>query len=359
MKKKVLFVGEGIALSHIVRPMYLASCIDKDKYDIAFACSKRYKKFVCHKIDNYFEIFSLSPEEFNSRIEKPFKVFDKKTLIKYIDCEEKVFSTFKPDLVVGDMRVSLGISLRQANIPYINIANAYWSPFSTQKRQTPEIPLLSKVSLKNKERLFKIMLPLVTKRYIKGFNELRVNAGLHPVNSMEEMHCNGDLNLYLDVPSLAPTRPLSKEHMYIGPITEFVDNELPTWWNKIDSIKKPIIYFSLGSTGNLALLGEIVNALNKLDVTVIMATANRISNEILSEKFFVSDYIPALLAIEKSDIVICNGGSGSIYQALSKGKPLIGFPTNMDQCLAMNMVEKKGLGKAIRPNMAKDRKSVV
>ncbi|WP_026476570.1 glycosyltransferase [Alkaliphilus transvaalensis] len=349
MKKKVLFFGEGIALSHIVRPLYLARCLDKEKYEISFACSEAFKGFVEGKVDHYYEIPSMSPGEFEKRLESPKKIYDNKILSQYIDSELQLLSEVKPDVVIGDMRATLAISARQANIPYINISNAYWSPFSTQERQMPEIPALEWMNFKFRMKFMKLVFPLVVKGYIQDYNKNRVKIGLPPVKSMQEMHCDGDWNLYVDTPTLAPTYNLPKSHQYIGPITEFIDNELPDWWHDVKN-DKPIIYFTVGSTGNVAILKPILEVLKKLPVTVLMSTAGRDLGT-LPSNFYVSKYLPALLVIEKSDLVICNG-TGGLYQALSKGKPVLAFTKNMDQFLAMDMVEKNGAGKLIRPCFA-------
>ena len=36
----------------------------------------------------------------------------------------------EPDVVVGDFRLSLAVSAPMAGVPYIALANAYWSPFA-------------------------------------------------------------------------------------------------------------------------------------------------------------------------------------------------------------------------------------
>ena len=44
-----------------------------------------------------------------------------------------------PDLVVGDLRVSLSVSARLAGIPYVAIANAYWSPYARRRFPLPDV----------------------------------------------------------------------------------------------------------------------------------------------------------------------------------------------------------------------------
>ncbi len=51
--------------------------------------------------------------------------------------------------------------------------------------------------------------------------------------------------------------------------------------------------------------------------------------------------------MEIADLVVCHGGNGTIYQALSHGRPVIGIPTIPDQAYNMRMVERLKLGTSI------------
>jgi UDP:flavonoid glycosyltransferase YjiC (YdhE family) len=54
--------------------------------------------------------------------------------------------------------------------------------------------------------------------------------------------------------------------------------------------------------------------------------------------------LPGIQAAAVSDVVVCHGGSGTIYQALSQGVPVVGLVTNPDQMLVMRGVEAAGAG---------------
>jgi UDP:flavonoid glycosyltransferase YjiC (YdhE family) len=46
--------------------------------------------------------------------------------------------------------------------------------------------------------------------------------------------------------------------------------------------------------------------------------------------------------------VITNGGSSTGYQALAAGVPVLGIPSNLDQYLAMQAIERAGAGVTLR-----------
>ena len=46
MAKRLLFVGNGVTLAHIGRPIVLARCADPARYDVHFACDARYRHWL-------------------------------------------------------------------------------------------------------------------------------------------------------------------------------------------------------------------------------------------------------------------------------------------------------------------------
>jgi len=48
--------------------------------------------------------------------------------------------------------------------------------------------------------------------------------------------------------------------------------------------------------------------------------------------------------IRHADLVVSHGGNGTIYQALSGGKPVIGIPFHIDQEINLQRVESLGTG---------------
>ena len=78
------------------------------------------------------------------------------------------------------------------------------------------------------------------------------------------------------------------------------------------------------------------------------ATAGRSDAGVGGASCFVADYLPGADAAGRADFVICNGGSATVYQALSRGRPVIGLCSNMDQFLTMSRVQEAGAGICLR-----------
>ncbi len=61
-------------------------------------------------------------------------------------------------------------------------------------------------------------------------------------------------------------------------------------------------------------------------------------------ELYVEPYLDGDSVMEFADVVVCHGGNGTIYQALSHGKPVVGIPTIPDQKFNMRRVEALGVG---------------
>jgi UDP:flavonoid glycosyltransferase YjiC (YdhE family) len=92
----------------------------------------------------------------------------------------------------------------------------------------------------------------------------------------------------------------------------------------------------------------VLESLDQLPVSVLVATAGRANVPAVDGKRWVADYLPGSQAACRSQLVISNGGSATTYQALTEGVPVLGIPTNMDQFHTQGAVRKFGAGLLMR-----------
>src|SRR5207247_2269556 len=137
----------------------------------------------------------------------------------------------------------------------------------------------------------------------------------------------GDYTLLADLPSLVPGAALPANHRYLGPILWSPPVALPPWWHTVDD-HKPVIYVTLGSSGQVELLPIVVETLGELPVTALVATAGRMELTAVPDNVRVASYLPGSAAAERSALVLCNGGSPTSYQALAAGVPVLGIASN-------------------------------
>lgn len=346
-KHKVLFFCEAVSMAHVVRNLVLAKTLDKKKYDIFFACGKSYKNIIEKENYKVNEVYSISNQEFNKKLYYGKVLYDKKTIRRYIKDELKILKKIKPDICVGDFRLTLGISCAELKIPYINVINSYWSPYSENyKNYYPSYETIYKkiFGYKITELFFKyLFLRLIMQKLIKPFQEECIKNNLIPPKTLREMYCYADYVLYAEPSSIGVVKNIPKNHNYIGGIHWQPDIKLPESLMKIPE-NKIKIYASNSSTGKFS---EKELSYFDDDVFVIFASGKEKISIPKTKNRMSFDFLPALEILKKVDIAVVNGSLPS-FQAFSKAVPVIIMPHNMDQYLFGKIIQGKKIGIMIR-----------
>ena len=350
-RRRILFVAEAVTLAHVVRPIALAGRLDPERWDVHLAADPRYAKAVGSLSFPTETIWSIPPSRFAHALAHGTPIFDAPSIQRYVEEELALFERVRPDVVVGDFRISLAISAKRAGIPYINITNAYWSPYALIRHVVPEITVARVLGTRAGQIAFDLFRRAGYAAHVVPVNKVRRRFGLPPLAAdFRWAIMDADETLYADIPEIVPTEPLPATHRFIGPIPWVPPVSLPAWWPELEAVagKHPVIYVNLGSSGSEGAFEKALAALADLDVTIVAATAGR---PLASEKrgnAFVTDYLPGDRAAEFADVVVCNGGSPSSYQALAAGKPVVGMAANTDQFLNMAAVEEAAAGVLVR-----------
>ncbi len=355
LNRQVLFVGEGVSLAHIGRPLALAGCLRQCGYEMSFACGRDHTGLVERSGLRMEELPTLRADVFRTRLARGKPVYDSETLTEYVEAELELIERVGPDLVVGDFRVSLSISCRVLGVPYVALANAHWSPWSRQRFPLPELSLLRVLGSGWLPRaIVGLASPLVFRHQAAPFNRVRRRWGLPPVASIREVYTDGDWTLYADLPSVAPTKALPANHHYLGPVLWEPCVPLPEWFDELPG-DRPVVYVTMGSSGRVAALEAVLGALGKMPVAVVLATAGRTSTDDLPANVYSARYLPALRVLSRADLATTNGGCASGYQALSRGVPLLSLPSNADQYYTAGGVAASGAGLTVRSGRASER----
>ena len=357
--QRILFIGEAVTLAHVARPYMLATALDQRGYDIHFAASPHYDKIFLESTNiTHWKIQSQTPEQFEAILRSGGILYSESLLSSYVDEDLQLLQQISPDCVIGDLRLSLAISARLLNIPYIAISNAIWSPFAVEKRlPAPSFDVLNKLKLSG----FSVAQSYVTKRFnqnlpaifqaqASGLDRVAINYGLPPFADYLTGFTSGDYTLYADIPTIIPTTSLPTNHRHIGAICWEPNIEVPLWFNDL-SPETPLAYVGLGSSGDHSALTAIIEGLQSLDIQIIVATGGKKIATNFSNKTIVTDFLPGSVIARKASLVVTNGGSPSTYQALREGVPVLGVPANMDQLLTMTAVDAASGGIMVRADI--------
>jgi UDP:flavonoid glycosyltransferase YjiC (YdhE family) len=346
--RRILFIAENITLAQVVRLVTLAKKLDRAKYEVHFACSEFSPLVFAGTQFRTWLIRSVNTQKALEKVGRGEWIYDESVLDGYVDDELALISQVKPDFIIGDFRLSLAVSAPLSQVPYAALINAYWSPYAVRDGfPIPDHPIVRLVGLKRATRFFPQALPLVFKHFASPINNLRRHRGLPPIGSLLEVLTYGDYALYPDVPELCPTTNLPGHHRYLGFVPWSPNVTLPDELASHDP-ELPLIYVTLGSSGNLNTLGAVLAAVSAMPVRVLLATARRRLPVEVPGNVCVADFVPGDVVARSATVVVTNGGSSTGYQALAAGTPVLGLPSNLDQYLAMTAVERQGAGLLLR-----------
>ena len=352
MGKTILFVGEAVTLAHVARPAVLATAMADAGYDVHFASSGVYAAPLAQLAARHWTIPSLAPQTFIDRLANGDLLYTHGELEAYVRDELALFERVRPAAVIGDFRISLAVSARIADIPFVNVVNAHWSPYrATGRMPMPEHALTRRIGVPLSNAAFGLAWRAVFRHGAGPINRVRKTYGMSPVQDIRYAYTDGELTLYPDTPSIAPTDHLPRTHIYIGPIFWCPRVDLPTWWDSLPA-HRPLVYVSLGSSGRSDLLPRIIEALRGLGVVIVVSTAGRASIPTPGETTFSADLLPGDIMVRRAAFAVINGGSASAYQALAAGCPILGIPSNLDQHLSMAEIERIGAGISVRSEHA-------
>jgi MGT family glycosyltransferase len=344
MSKKILIMPDGNWLSHTSRPLEIAKVLREMGHDIIFASDGEYMKLSKDEGFPVLHITTIAPERVLASSRKGRGNWYGYDLIKKcVEEELSLFDQLKPDLVLTDFRLPLSTSCELANIPLAVILNASWTNYYSVKVKAPEHLGVTKIFGK---RLTNLFVPWIKDFIItydsRPFNKFRQENKLRPRKNIWDVW-RGDLNLIVDIPEYGPTENLPQNFHYIGPIVWEPEMESPDWLESLDS-KRPTLYFTMGSTGHTRFFDQAIEIFGNTNYQGIMTTAGMADIHHIPDNFYVVDYAPGSKIMEKSDLVVCQGGNGTIYQAMSQGVPIIGIPTMHDQEWNLDRVESLGIG---------------
>ena len=346
-KLKVLFFAEGATLAHVVRPLMLAKGLDLTLFEPVLCRPENFSKLTN---DLPFQVLDLDCQDgsiFAQRLDHGSPLYDFQTLCHYVDTDLTLIDREKPDVIVGDFRLSLSVSARLRSIPYISICDAYWSPERVLNPPLPVMGFTRYAPIALSQFLFRRIAPFAFRLHAQPLEKLRAKFGLPSLgNDLRRCYTDADLRLFANFPALFPDVRRHEGVDFIGPIAwspEFVgDLSFLTG-------EGPMTYITMGSSGNPQVIEKLVPILENMGSRIVITTAGKplsFAPKLPTTRIF--DYLPGSAVCQQASLVICNGGSPTTNQSLSCGVPVLGIAQNMDQFLNMEAISSYGAGIVIR-----------
>ena len=346
-RPRVLLIGEGATLAHAARPLALAAALPKDRCQVFLALPEPYHRWAPRGVE-LLPLQAQSPDVFAERLRRGLPLYSRRRLEAYFEEDLALLEASGAHAVVGDFRLSLAASARKAKVPYVSITNAYWSPDRPLRPIRPALDRFAGWPAPLADLAFRLGAPAALRWHAAPLDMLLKDHGLEPLDrDIRRTFTDADATLYADLPALFPDVPETPRRHFLGPVVWEPPSPPPPWWDQLPA-DKPLVYLTLGSSGDPQLLNALTGWLTGMGYAVILATAGRAEIAGDNETVFVADFVPGYAACERADLVVCNGGSPTTTQALMKGRPVLGICSNMDQMLNMRAVQARGAGLSVR-----------
>ena len=391
--KKILVLPCGDALSHVSRALEVAKGLKALQHKVIFASDGDHMRLPREEGFRVLPLKVIDPHVLGNKLHQGrMDWYDDAMVAEHVAAELELLEEVKPDLVLSDFRLTAGISAELAGIPHASILNASWTNYCSAAPGSGAPENRSFIAHNHDRFTLKRILSGCARRFnrlrrakkladegnlfgirkcitlIRDCPEFRPGPGL-PANSpyIWELSTGatpfnrfrrakklagggnlfdiwkGDITLIADCPEFWPTRSLPTDFHYVGPITWEPKINAPAWLDELESTR-PTIYITMGSAGSYQVFDLVVHLFGSAAYQCIMTTANLPNPSSYPANFFVTDYAAGRQILRKSDLIICQGGNGTIYQALSCGVPLICIPTHGDQYNNSLRVAELGLG---------------
>jgi MGT family glycosyltransferase len=347
-RRKVALFADGGFLAHTTRALEVGRALHRAyDHEVVFCCSGPYAHLMSDAGFPVYPVFTVH-RDVTLKLAKRAGLVSlswwRKIAEDSVASDMEALRQLKPDAVVGDLRMSLSTSARYLKIPYVAITNAAWTSRYAERIHTPEGHLSSRIlGYRLSDAIFPHVKRLLVWYWARGYDRVRDRLGLPRLDSLHEL-VEGDVTLLADVPEYFPITDSPLRYRYVGPILWRSALRRPAWLATL-SPGRPTLYFTMGSTGDTRFFSEAVRVFGDTRYQILITTGGldvALSN--VPDNIFIEEFADGDALMEAADLVVSHGGNGTIYQALSHGVPLLGFPTMFDQEINLQRVQALGCG---------------
>lgn len=234
--------------------------------------------------------------------------------------------SFKPQIVMHDWRITVGISSRIAKIPFV-VSIMRCEMFIGYKIINTQLP--DKFTFKDRELL-------------KAINSLMSQNSLKPIFDYRQLLL-GDLLLIPSIPEMDPLPDnlddsLRNRIQYTGPIIfEFgkISPKIVSWLRQRKSQGKCVICLTMGTAiDNFRIMFDFIRSVSESEYQFLIHTgSSEVSKAIINRigsipsNILICGAVPLSELMKYSDILIHHCGHKTLQTAILAGKPSLTFST--------------------------------
>ena len=368
--KPLIFAVAGYNLAETGRMLEIAKAC-KGKFKIIFASyGGQYEHFI---EEAGFELKRMEPRLNRQKLDRLRVVLSGETLntVGYLTEREllvrvpneiEFFKEVKPSAVLTGWCLSVTISTRAANVPFVNglhstsITEYYEAGLQTWPDRL-DFAFLRRIFGKEKlQKRFNKRI-LNARWVLKPYHTIGKRYGLKEFNHFLEL-IEGDHTLLADIPEWVNLPEIRPNLHFIGPLPFISDMEVP---KEVEEMPRdePIVYFAMGSSGKPGIIARIIEGFKNKSYRVIAPVKAHIENMDfqIPPNVLVTGFLPAHKVNPIADISVIHGGQNTVMQACLAGTPIVGVGMHPEQQANLDACVRKGF--AIRLNKYKVTASMV
>lgn len=264
---------------------------------------------------------------------------------------------FPADVILADAAffgtLPLLLGKREERPPIVHLGVALLNLF-TAKNSPPRPGMTKQEQLAKHERREEVFHQPSKAAMDKALAEL--GCPPLPYSPLESMTVLPDLFLQTGIESFQYSEDSSSRVHYVGllPVPP-KQHELPAWWHELDQTKR-LVLVTQGIVANRdlrQLISPTLTALAEEDV-VVVATTGEQPRESLPIKIptnaHVASFLPYELILPSVDLLITNGGYGTVNLALAQGIPIVAAGMTEDKEEVSAHIQWAGVGIDLRTN---------
>jgi UDP:flavonoid glycosyltransferase YjiC (YdhE family) len=220
-------------------------------------------------------------------------------------------------------------------------------------------PVSTALELKEYEAIAEAYDERVDQPSLRRLNPVLETLGVGPLDFpiFEATVALADTYLQLSVPGFEFPRPVPSGVKFIGTLPIIPGQAaIPPWADDLDKARK-VVLVTQGTVANHdfgLLVGPTLEALaNEPDILVVATAGGRPVDAIpgpIPENARVAEYLPFEWLLPKVDVLVTNGGYGSVNQALSFGIPIVAAGLTEDKADVNVRIGWSGAGIDLKSN---------
>jgi len=342
-EKQTLMVFPLDMAAHYLRCLELCKKLNA-QFEISFAYSPKYDRFVKKCGFETFEVANFNSGEITAAASSfDFSWLNLPTIESILESQIAAIEEHRPSLVLGDAAFTLKMAAEKTGVPYVSLLNGYMTKYCRVTRKVspthPGYPYSKTIPKRVFERLTRVIEHAMFEKVHAPFRKARKKLNLSKLHYLLE-ELEGDFNLICDLPGFFPQRKLPENYEFVGPLFYMGDEEEKEVLDFFENNHLHIMV-STGSTGNWKNLNLLLDPVFSDSRIVISGNA---SSTIHASNILSTAFLNHTNIMVKVDILICHGGNGTAYQALSHGIPLLFFSGNFEQEWNIQRIIEMGLG---------------